>query len=143
LAFQLPLAAGKIETRFLIFYTQVPDGFATTIGRRFPRGPVAATFSIRLQQRGDELAKKTVFMGRTFLPGNDDRTTERMRSARADENFFPLLGVERAIGRAFSAEEVRRRDRAAVIRNALWQRRFGGSFQALGADLTPPSRCFW
>jgi predicted permease len=81
-----------------------------------------------------------IFIGQTFLLGNNDGTTERMRSARVDENFFPLLGVKPSVGRIFSGGEVRRGERVVVLSYSLWQRRFGGSAQALGADITMDNR---
>jgi predicted permease len=81
-----------------------------------------------------------IFIGQTFLLGNNDGTTERMRSARVDENFFPLLGVKPSLGRIFSGDEVRRGERVVVLSYSLWQHHFGGSAQALDADLTMDNR---
>jgi putative ABC transport system permease protein len=41
-------------------------------------------------------------------------------------NFFPIVGVGPALGRAFTAEEDRPRSRVVVISDRLWRRRFGG-----------------
>lgn len=52
------------------------------------------------------------------------------------ENFFPLLGVEPALGRPFTAEECRRGGRGAVLlSHQFWQRQFGGDPSIIGRTL--------
>ena len=75
----------------------------------------------------------TVFIGQTFLLGTDG-PPERMRSARVPANFWTLLGEEPVLGRVFTPEEEKRGDRVAVLSHQLWQQRFGGSQEALGAN---------
>jgi predicted permease len=82
----------------------------------------------------------TFFVGQTFLLGSKDGPPERMRSARVPANFFPLLGVEPALGRIFSADEEKRGERVVVLSYGLWERQFGGSADALGADLIMDGR---
>ena len=82
----------------------------------------------------------TPFIGQTFLLGNKDGPPERMRSARVSANFFSLLGVDPILGRVFSADEENRGESVVVLSYGLWQRRFGGSAQALGADLMLDTR---
>jgi predicted permease len=67
------------------------------------------------------------------LTGTDK--AEQIIVARISANFFPLLGVQSSQGRIFSAEEAEHRQRLAVISYRLWQRRFGGSHQAIGASI--------
>jgi putative ABC transport system permease protein len=57
---------------------------------------------------------------------------ERVMSIRASANYFPLLGVAPALGRAFTADEARQRARVVVLSHGLWQRRFGASPGILG-----------
>jgi predicted permease len=106
----------------------------------FAEGRVSLSNFADWKTRSHAFQDMTIFIGQTFLLGNNDGTTERMRSARVAENFFPVLGVEPALGRVFSPEEVRRGERVAVLSYALWQHHFGGSPQALGADLTMDNR---
>ncbi|HLK66363.1 MAG TPA: ABC transporter permease [Bryobacteraceae bacterium] len=82
----------------------------------------------------------TAFVGQTFLLGNRSGPPERMRSARVFANFFPLLGVEATMGRVFSSAEEQRGERVVVLSYAFWQRRFGGSPEALGSDLIMDGR---
>ncbi len=76
----------------------------------------------------------TLYVGQTFLLGSDG-PPERMRSARVAANFFPLLGVQPELGRAFSEEEQERGERVVVLSYGLWQRRFAGSARAIGSVL--------
>jgi putative ABC transport system permease protein len=62
---------------------------------------------------------------------------ERLPAQFTSATMFPLLGVNAMVGRTFSPQE----DRAggqpvAMISYGLWQRRFGGSPDALGKVLT-------
>lgn len=82
----------------------------------------------------------TLFIGQTFLLGGQDGTRERMRSARVPAKFFPLLGVEPALGRSFSLDEERRGDAVVVLSNRLWLQRFAGSPNVLGNDLIMDGR---
>jgi putative ABC transport system permease protein len=64
-----------------------------------------------------------------------DGNPERVAGLRASANLFPLLGVNPALGRAFSAaEDQPGNHRVAVISHDLWQRSFGGD-----ANLTDKS----
>ena len=50
-----------------------------------------------------------------------------MTGVQVAENFFPMLGVEPAVGRLFTPEECRKGGRAAVLlSHQFWQRQFGG-----------------
>jgi len=82
-------------------------------------------------------------MGRTITLGGD---SEVVLTAQVTEDFFPLLGVEAAIGRTFSPEETRAAlfnsaaapvsaDPVVVLGHALWQRRFGGDPGVVGRTL--------
>jgi hypothetical protein len=56
------------------------------------------------KSRSHTFEDMTVFIGQTFLLGNNDGPPERIRSARVPANFFPLLGVEPILGRVFTAD---------------------------------------
>ncbi|HSR53995.1 MAG TPA: ADOP family duplicated permease [Acidobacteriota bacterium] len=53
-------------------------------------------------------------------------------AARVSDNFFSTLGVAPAAGRVFSADEVNRQARVAVISYDLWQSVFGADRQVIG-----------
>ena len=92
------------------------------------------------KRRSRSFKNMTVFTGQTFLLSELDGTRERMRSARVDENFFPLLSVQPLLGRVFSVDEERRGESVVVIGNRMWRDRFGGSTNALGSDLIMDGR---
>lgn len=58
---------------------------------------------------------------------------ERLRGAVVTPNFFDLLGVRAAIGRAFSDAD--RDDAVAVISDGLWRRRFGADPRVIGRSV--------
>ena len=61
---------------------------------------------------------------------------EQVLGRRATANFFGVLDVKPLVGRTFTDEEDRTGAPVAVISYGLWQRRFGGSQSAVGADVT-------
>jgi predicted permease len=75
-----------------------------------------------------------------------ERTPARVGSGDAEElatrmvsaEYFTTLGVPVLIGRTFTGEDARVENGSpyAVISHALWQRRFGGRADAIGARLT-------
>ena len=78
------------------------------------------------------MAWDTTINGRVDLVRGDG--TDRLRGAFVTPNLFELLGVTAAMGRTFASDD----DEAApvaVISHQLWQRRFGGSSDALGAQV--------
>ncbi len=86
----------------------------------------------------------TVFIGQTFLLGDAEGSSspERMRSARVTANFWTVLGVTPILGRAFTTEEENRGERVVVLSYDLWRQRFGGSHDALGANLLMDGRTY-
>jgi predicted permease len=69
----------------------------------------------------------------TFLTGADG--VEEIVGASISPNLLPLLGVGPVLGRSFSTEEAEQRQKLVLISHRLWQTRFGGSRDALGATL--------
>ncbi|MFN8091067.1 MAG: ABC transporter permease [Vicinamibacteria bacterium] len=62
---------------------------------------------------------------------------ERLVGLPVAENFFSVLGVRPALGRAFLKEECQRNGRKAVLlSHALWKQRFAGDPGILGQSLT-------
>ncbi len=61
---------------------------------------------------------------------------ERIVGAHVSSNLFPLLGVEAALGRTFTAEEdVDGKDKVVLLGYGLWQRRFAGDKDILGKSI--------
>jgi len=64
--------------------------------------------------------------------------TAEIQGAVVSANYFPMLGIQPALGRFFRADEdeVRGRDRVAVISFGLWRGRFGADPAILGRTIT-------
>ncbi len=89
----------------------------------------------------DWKAQQTVFddMAALTWQGFDltgDGEPERILAFGVTDNFFPLLGVQPAIGRDFSDEEHKPgAGKAAILSYGLWQRRYGGEPSVIGRDI--------
>src|SRR5690349_6291043 len=69
------------------------------------------------------------------LSGVGDAT--RLPGARASATFFEVLGVQPALGRAFSADEDQAgTDRVVILSDRLWRARFNGDPAILGKTIT-------
>ena len=68
--------------------------------------------------------------------GADDTPPERVRSAAVSEDFFTVLGASPIVGRFFRAgDHVLNSERAIVISEALWKRRFGSDPSIVGQHI--------
>jgi putative ABC transport system permease protein len=66
---------------------------------------------------------------------------EQISSARVTANFFDVLGVRPALGRAFRADEDQPGGKNVVmISHSLWMRRFGGAADVAGRHVTLDSQ---
>ena len=61
-----------------------------------------------------------------------DGAPEQLYGQRVTSNFFDVLGVQPAIGRAFTAEEDKAKEQVVLLSYGLWQRRFGGDRSIVG-----------
>lgn len=65
-----------------------------------------------------------------------DGTSTSIRGLRVSATYFETLGIEAALGRAFTPEDERPGgQRVVVLSHALWQERFGGREEAVGGTL--------
>jgi predicted permease len=64
-----------------------------------------------------------------------DGAPEQIRGRRVTPNFFDVLGVHPAIGRAFTDEENRTAAPVVVISDGLWRRRYGGDASIVGRTI--------
>jgi predicted permease len=70
------------------------------------------------------------------LKREGDALPENLRAQRVTADFFSVLRTTPFLGRAFSIDdEVEGRAHVAVISYELWQRRFGGTSDVIGAHL--------
>lgn len=86
----------------------------------------------------DWKARQTTFtnMSATLIIGgilSGGRDPERVFGRAVTRDFFPTLGAQMQVGRAFTAEEDRLGgDRVMVLSYPLWQRRYGGDPSVAG-----------
>jgi putative ABC transport system permease protein len=62
---------------------------------------------------------------------------EQLNALYVSAEFFPMLGVDAALGRRFAPEEDRRTTPSTVVMlsHSFWQRRFGGNRDVIGQSL--------
>ena len=60
---------------------------------------------------------------------------EQVLGSRVTASYFETLGVQPMLGRAFVAEEEQPGSRVAILGHGLWQRRFGGRRDVVGASI--------
>jgi putative ABC transport system permease protein len=74
-------------------------------------------------------------IGLTLSGGGGD--VQRLGAARVSASLFPLLGVQPALGRAFTrSEDQPGRDHVVMITDALWRSRFGADPSVVGRTIT-------
>ena len=100
-------------------------------------GPVSRVdyFDYREQCRSfSDLALITT--GEMGLSATDGESTELVRVAAATWNLLSTLRIHPQLGRPLEpADELQRNGRVAMISHGLWQRRFAGSAEVVGASL--------
>src|SRR5262249_51219482 len=69
---------------------------------------------------------------------------ERLQVEMVSASYFPLLGVEAALGRTFMAEEdaTPGANSVALLSYGLWQRRFGGDTKGIGETMELDKQAF-
>ena len=69
---------------------------------------------------------------------------EQLNALYVSADFFPMLGVNAALGRTFAPPEDRGTQDAhvVVLSHAFWQRQFGGSSSAIGQSLALDGRSY-
>jgi len=74
--------------------------------------------------------------GFAFANFTGDGAPEVVLGRRVTANFFSVLGVQPALGRAFTAADDTSSARVVVISHALWQRRYGGDPGIVGRTIS-------
>ncbi len=65
-----------------------------------------------------------------------DGEPEKVQAFAVTANFFPMLGVKPALGRAFIREEDKpEASKVVMLSYGLWQRRYGGEKKIIGKDI--------
>jgi putative ABC transport system permease protein len=95
----------------------------------------SATF-VEIKAQSQALARIAAYNGGDMtLTGAG--SAERVVAGAVTSDFFPLLGVQPALGRNFTREEdTPNGPKAAILGHGLWQSRFGGDADVLGRTIT-------
>ncbi|MBE7499992.1 MAG: ABC transporter permease [Verrucomicrobiales bacterium] len=95
----------------------------------------SATF-VAVKAQSQSLARIAAYTGGDMtLTGTG--SAERIVAGAVTAEFFPLLGVQPALGRNFTREEdTPNGPRAVILGHGLWQSRFGGDADVLGRTIT-------
>src|SRR6185369_2024480 len=101
----------------------------------FPKNTPAPANYMDWKARNEVFEDMAAVTDRDFnLTG--DGEPEKVYAFAVHGNFFPLLGVEPAVGRALTVEDDQPQGgKVAVISYALWQSRYGGQPGVVGRDI--------
>src|SRR6266542_2700373 len=95
----------------------------------------SATF-VEVKAQSQSLARIAAYSGGEMTLAGVG-TAERVVAGAVTADFFPLLGVQPALGRNFTREEDTPNGlKAAILGHGLWQSRFGGDADVLGRTIT-------
>jgi putative ABC transport system permease protein len=92
--------------------------------------------------------QQKVFAGLAAFRSSNSNLTgvgepERVRNSEVTAEFFRMLGVEAALGRAFLPDEEQAgRGQVAVLGYGLWQRRFGADPKIVGATISLDEKAY-
>jgi len=101
-----------------------------------PSTDVGSTTVLGIKAQSQSLARIAAYSGGDMtLTGAG--SAERVVAGAVTADFFPLLGVQPALGRNFTREEdTPNGPKAAILGHGLWQSRFGGDADVLGRAIT-------
>jgi putative ABC transport system permease protein len=103
---------------------------------RFDRGVLSPGAFFDWKENNQVFESMSVLHGRSFIFTGEGEP-EEIRARAVSPEFFSLLGVSPALGRAFSLEEEEPgKGQVVVLTHGLWQRRFGGDPDLLGTEIT-------
>jgi putative ABC transport system permease protein len=101
-----------------------------------PSTVIGSTAFVGVKAQSQSLARVAAYAGGDMtLTGAG--SAERVEAGAVTADFFPLLGVQPALGRNFTQEEdTPNGPKAAILGHGLWQSRFGGDADVLGRTIT-------
>ncbi|HKS29936.1 MAG TPA: ABC transporter permease [Pyrinomonadaceae bacterium] len=99
--------------------------------------PASAPDFLDWREQNRVFERVAAITGESFNLTGEGAEPERIESAAVSADLFPLLGVNTARGRAFTAEEEQEgRNKVVVMGHDLWQRRFGSNPNLVGQTIT-------
>jgi predicted permease len=105
----------------------------TAIGK--DRDPVAPLNYQDWRQRNAVFDELGAYRFREYALSNVE-SPEQLFALSASSSLFRVLRAEAAVGRVFTEDEERRRDRVAVLTSEFWHRQFGGDRTVIGRSIT-------
>lgn len=109
-------------------------------GAGVPRASNGVVDFFERRQRIAAFEEVAIFQGGGNTLG-EPGSPERVSSLRVSPSFFPLLGIQPALGRAFLEQEMEVGSHQKVIlTHAAWQEYLGGSPDAVGRDIRVDGR---
>jgi len=101
-----------------------------------PSTAIGSAIFVEIKAQSQSLARIAAYSGGDMtLTGAG--SAERVVAGAVTADFFPLLGVQPALGRNFTREEdTPNGPKAAILGHGLWQSRFGGDVDVLGRTIT-------
>ena len=101
-----------------------------------PSSDIGSATFVEVKAQSQSLARIAAYSGGEMtLTGVG--SAERVVAGAVTADFFPLLGVQPALGRNFTREEdTPNGPKAAILGHGLWQSRFGGDADVLGRTIT-------
>lgn len=91
--------------------------------------------TMRDWQAQNDVFERMAYVAGNQLPMRGTDGLELLTAAYPSGDFFPLLGVSAALGRALGPDDERVGGRVIVLSNGLWLRRFGGDRHIVGRVL--------
>ncbi len=89
-----------------------------------------------LRAQSHVFASLSAFQWWTFSLSQPGQPAERLQGIVASADFFATVGVQPALGRAFTAAETQvGRDQVVVLTDALWRSRFGADPSIIGRTI--------
>jgi predicted permease len=96
------------------------------------KAPIAPADFLDWRQQNQSFDQLAAFRSQSFN-FTEGQEPERIRGARVSANFFSLLGIQPALGRAFTEEEDQPgNNKVLVLTDELWRRRFGADQNIVG-----------
>lgn len=93
-------------------------------GKTEPKFPVAIGHFLEYRKHAASLDGIALYTGRDMEFGAPDGRPERLTGVQITSDFFKLLGMSPAAGRAFADADLRDESRSVVISHRLWTNRF-------------------
>jgi len=101
-----------------------------------PSTVIGSSTFVEVKAQSQSLARVAAYSGGEMtLTG--DGPAERLVAGAVTADFFPLLGVQPALGRGFTSEEdTPNGPKSVLLGQGLWQSRFGGDPEVLNRTIT-------